>query len=56
MKKTTEMQEKKTKEKKQESSVLYTIVDRYQNFCSQGKINSGDIEVDEMYLNRWFTY
>ncbi len=41
---------------KKNNSVLYTILDRYLNFCRQANIDAGDINVDEKYLERWFVY
>ena len=45
----------KEKEKK-ENSVFYTILDRYENFCRQANIDSGDPEMDDRYQTLWFAY
>ena len=35
---------------------LYTIYDRYMNFCDQAHINSGKVEWKEKYISGWFVY
>ncbi len=35
---------------------LYTIYDRYMNFCDQAHINSGRVEWKEKYISGWFVY
>lgn len=47
---------KEKKSEKKQSSPLYTILDRYKNFCRQAKLAGGDIHLDDKYLERWFVY
>lgn len=54
MKKNTTKPIEHKEEKRDEN--LYTIVDRYLNFCSQAHLDSGKIRWDEKYLNCWFSY
>ena len=46
-----EMNQEKTKD-----DGLYTIVERYVNFCNQAHLNSGRIKWNDRYLNCWFPY
>lgn len=45
-------------ENKEEEKVceLYTIIDRYLEFCNQAHLNSGRIKWNDRYLNCWFPY
>ena len=55
MKKNT-MNQMEKKEEKKEESVFYTIADRYNSFCRQANIDSGNIPADDKYILGWFSY
>ena len=54
MEKNTAKPEENQEEKKEEG--LYTIIDRYLEFCSQAHLNSGRVEWNDRYINCWFPY
>ena len=43
------------KEKRNDDG-LYTIYDRYMNFCSQANLKSGSVEWNEKYIQGWLIY
>ena len=52
--KPAENQEMNQEKKKDDG--LYTIVERYVNFCNQAHFNSCRIKWNDRYLNCWFPY
>lgn len=54
MKKNIQVLEENKENKKDEE--LYTIVDRYIEFCKQAQLNSGRIKWDDRYINCWFPF
>lgn len=54
MKKNIQIVEENKENKKDEE--LYTIVDRYIEFCKQAQLNSGRIKWDDRYINCWFPF
>ena len=54
MKKDTTKTVENQEEKKDEG--LYTIIDRYLEFCDQARLNSGRVKWNDKYINCWFPY
>lgn len=44
------------KSENEKKSVLYTIYDRYRNFCRQANLSGAESEFEEKYLDLGFAY